>query len=227
MAAAVLPTSQTEQCNGRVTIYVVLSCMVAAMGALLYGYDSGISGGVTSMESFQKKFFPEVYRKEEEDTETSNYCKFDSQLLTAFTSSLYIAGCFTSFLASHITGTFGRKPSIVAGGVTFLAGGILCGSAVNVYMLIIGRLLLGVGVGFANQSVPFFLQAQEKTMTVGVDAASPNGQHKGRITLFVVLSCMTAAMGGLIYGYDTGGATSMESFLKESFPKVYEKDARA
>lgn len=103
------------------------------------------------MEPFLKKFFPEVYRKMKEDTEISNYCKFDSQLLTSFTSSLYVAGLVASFFASSITKAFGRKPSILLGGAAFLAGAALGGAASNVFMLIFGRVLLGVGVGFANQ----------------------------------------------------------------------------
>ncbi|XP_068635666.1 hexose carrier protein HEX6-like [Aristolochia californica] len=42
-------------------------------------------------------------------------------------------------------------------GVTFLAGAALGGAAVNVYMLILARVLLGIGVGFANQSVPLYV----------------------------------------------------------------------
>lgn len=103
------------------------------------------------MEPFLEKFFPKVYRKMKEDTEISNYCKFDSQLLTSFTSSMYVAGLLASFFASSITRKFGRKPSILLGGAAFLAGAALGGSAFNVYMLILGRVLLGVGVGFANQ----------------------------------------------------------------------------
>ena len=103
------------------------------------------------MEPFLKKFFPNVYRKMKEDTKISNYCKFDSQLLTSFTSSLYVAGLFATFFASSVTKNFGRKPSILAGGAAFLAGSALGGAAFNVYMLIFGRILLGIGVGFANQ----------------------------------------------------------------------------
>lgn len=103
------------------------------------------------MEPFLEKFFPEVHRKMKEDTKISNYCKFDSQLLTSFTSSLYVAGLVASFVASSVTRAFGRKPSVLMGGAAFLAGSALGGAAVNVYMLIFGRLLLGVGVGFANQ----------------------------------------------------------------------------
>ncbi|KAL5569858.1 hypothetical protein UlMin_026433 [Ulmus minor] len=131
--------------------------MMAAMGGVIFGYDIGISGGVTSMEPFLKKFFPEVYRKMREDTKISNYCKFDSQLLTSFTSSLYIAGLFASFFASKVTRAFGRKPSILVGGAAFLAGSAFGGAALNIYMLILGRILLGVGVGFTNQAVPLYL----------------------------------------------------------------------
>jgi hypothetical protein len=39
-------TCQSEQKNnGRVTLYVVLSCMMAAMGGVIFGYDIGITGG--------------------------------------------------------------------------------------------------------------------------------------------------------------------------------------
>ncbi|KAF5732281.1 Major facilitator superfamily protein [Tripterygium wilfordii] len=144
------------QYSGRITTFVVLSCMMAAMGGLLFGYDIGISGGVTSMESFLKKFFPKVY-KQKEDSSVSNYCTYDSHLLTSFTSSLYVAGLFTSLFASKITSSLDRKPSILFGGVAFLVGSALGGAAVNVEMLILGRLLLGVGVGFANQAVPLYL----------------------------------------------------------------------
>lgn len=103
------------------------------------------------MEPFLKKFFPDVDRKMKEDKDISNYCKFDSQLLTSFTSSLYLAGLVASFFASSMTKSLGRKPSILFSGVVFIVGAALGGAAVNIYMLILGRVLLGVGVGFANQ----------------------------------------------------------------------------
>ncbi|XP_020976900.1 hexose carrier protein HEX6-like isoform X3 [Arachis ipaensis] len=104
-----------------------------------------------------QKFFPHVYTKMKEDTHISNYCKFDSQLLTTFTSSLYIAGLISTFFASSVTRAFGRRSSILVGGAAFLMGAALGGASLNIYMLIIGRVLLGVGVGFANQSVPLYL----------------------------------------------------------------------
>ncbi|KAJ3679413.1 hypothetical protein LUZ60_017424 [Juncus effusus] len=142
---------------GRMTVFVVFACIIAASGGLIFGYDIGISGGVTSMDSFLLKFFPSVYHKEKEDMSTNQYCKFDSQLLTLFTSSLYLAGLVASFVASDITRVFGRKWSMFGGGVTFLIGAAINGAAKDVAMLIVGRILLGIGVGFANQSVPVYL----------------------------------------------------------------------
>nr|CAD1841176.1 unnamed protein product [Ananas comosus var. bracteatus] len=140
---------------GNLTLYVLFTCFVAATGGLIFGYDLGIS--VTSMDPFLMKFFPSVYRQEKADESANQYCKFDSQLLTAFTSSLYLAALIASFFASSVTRVFGRKWSMLGGGVTFLAGAAVNGAARNVLMLILGRILLGVGVGFANQSVPLYL----------------------------------------------------------------------
>ena len=104
------------------------------------------------MEPFLKKFFPSVLEKQSAAAKhESEYCKFDSELLTLFTSSLYLAALIASFFASVVTRIFGRKVSMFVGGVAFLIGSILNGIAMNVALLIIGRLLLGVGVGFANQ----------------------------------------------------------------------------
>ncbi|KAL3645175.1 Hexose carrier protein hex6 [Castilleja foliolosa] len=149
--------ADSVQYNGKITGSVMLSCIIAATGGLLFGYDTGVTGGVTSMDPFLKKFFPGVYNNMKDDAEISNYCKFDSQLLTAFSSSIYISGLFASFLASKITRDCGRKPSIIIGGLAFLLGAAIGGSAQGIYTLMLGRLLLGVGVGFANQAVPLYL----------------------------------------------------------------------
>ncbi|KAF9623998.1 hypothetical protein IFM89_007696 [Coptis chinensis] len=147
---------EVKDYGGKMTVFVLMTCLIAATGGLIFGYDLGISGGVTSMEVFLKKFFPSVYDKMKGSHE-NQYCKFDSQLLTSFTSSLYLAALVASFFASATTRVLGRKASMLVGGIVFLVGAALNGAATNVAMLIIGRILLGVGVGFANQSVPVYL----------------------------------------------------------------------
>lgn len=155
---AFVDAGKAKEFDGKVTVFVLVTCFVAAMGGLLFGYDLGITGGVTSMEPFLIKFFPSVYKQmKDESREESEYCKFDNELLTLFTSSLYLAALVASFFASSTTRLLGRKASMFIGGLFFLVGALLNGFAMNIEMLIIGRLLLGFGVGYCNQSVPVYL----------------------------------------------------------------------
>ncbi|KAG6692499.1 hypothetical protein I3842_10G117500 [Carya illinoinensis] len=106
--------------TGKLTPFVTVACIVAATGALIVGYDIGISGGVTSMDPFLKKFFPSVYRKKHEESSTNQL-------------------------------------SMLLGGLLFCVGAILNGFAQAVWMLIVGRMLLGFGIGFAGQSIPLYI----------------------------------------------------------------------
>lgn len=141
----------------RLTPYFFFSCIVGALGGALFGYDLGVSGGVTSMDDFLIEFFPKIYRRKQEHLLETDYCKYDNQVLTLFTSSLYFAGLVSTFAASHVTRNKGRRISILVGAVSFFFGAILNAAAVNIWMLIIGRILLGVGIGFGNQAVPLYL----------------------------------------------------------------------
>ncbi|CAL0331970.1 unnamed protein product [Lupinus luteus] len=143
---------------GKLTFRVFITCMVAAFGGLIFGYDLGISGGVTSMDPFLEKFFPDVYEKENNiGSCTNQYCKFDSEVMTLFTSSLYLAALVSSLCSSTITRVFGRRHTMISGGIFFLAGAILNAFAEEIWMLIVGRMLLGFGIGCANQSVPIYV----------------------------------------------------------------------
>ncbi|KAI5423488.1 sugar transport protein 13 [Lathyrus oleraceus] len=144
--------------EAKITPIVIISCIMAATGGLMFGYDVGVSGGVTSMPPFLKKFFPAVYKKTVLEKEiNSNYCKYDNQGLQLFTSSLYLAGLTSTFFASYTTRTLGRRLTMLIAGIFFIAGVIFNAAAQNLAMLIVGRILLGCGVGFANQAVPVFL----------------------------------------------------------------------
>ncbi|KAF5734466.1 sugar carrier protein C-like [Tripterygium wilfordii] len=154
----IAPNSGGKAYPGKVTCRVLTTCVVAALGGLIFGYDLGISGGVTSMDSFLKKFFPDIYKKETSMLPSDNqYCKFDSQKLTLFTSSLYLAALFSSMVASTVTRVLGRRFTMVSAGILFFVGGFINAIAFNVWMLYIGRVFLGFGIGCANQSVPIYV----------------------------------------------------------------------
>ncbi|XP_050219263.1 sugar transport protein 13 [Mercurialis annua] len=150
-------SSGGKEFEAKITPIVIISCIMAATGGLMFGYDVGVSGGVTSMPNFLQKFFPTVYDKTQDPKINSNYCKYDNQGLQLFTSSLYLAGLVATFFASYTTRNFGRRPTMLIAGIFFIVGVVLNSAAQDLAMLIIGRILLGCGVGFANQAVPLFL----------------------------------------------------------------------
>ncbi|CAH9136646.1 unnamed protein product [Cuscuta epithymum] len=146
-----------KEFEAKITPIVIISCIMAATGGLMFGYDVGVSGGVTSMGPFLKKFFPVVYRNTQHPGQNSNYCKYDNQGLQLFTSSLYLAGLTATFFASYTTRKLGRRLTMLIAGCFFIVGVIFNAAAQNLAMLIVGRILLGCGVGFANQAVPLFI----------------------------------------------------------------------
>ncbi|TYI23252.1 hypothetical protein ES332_A06G152000v1 [Gossypium tomentosum] len=156
-AAGGIGPGNGKEYPGNLTPFVTITCIVAAMGGLIFGYDIGISGGVTTMTPFLQKFFREVWEKKEANKSMNQYCQYDSQTLTMFTSSLYLAALLASLVASTVTRKLGRRLSMLFGGLLFFAGALINGFAKAVWMLIVGRLLLGFGIGSANQSVPLYL----------------------------------------------------------------------
>lgn len=102
------------------------------------------------MDDFLIKFFPEVYVKKHRAKE-NNYCKYNNQYLQLFTSSLYLAAIVASLFASLLCKKFGRKRTIQASSLFFIVGVCFNFFAMDLAMLIVGRMFLGAGVGFANQ----------------------------------------------------------------------------
>ncbi|VAH48370.1 unnamed protein product [Triticum turgidum subsp. durum] len=181
--AFVADGGRAQEYGGRMTFSVVVTSLMAASCGLIFGYDSGVTGGVTQMESFLSKFFPEVQSRMKSPKRDA-YCKYDNQWLTAFTSSLFIAGTLSSLVASRVTRRVGRQAIMLIGGVMFLAGSIINAAAVNIAMLIIGRILLGFGLGFTLQVAISWVMAGHLGKHQGV--TMPHGYA----TAVLVLICL-------------------------------------
>lgn len=137
------------------------------------------------MESFLGKFFPEVLRGKR-NAKIDAYCKYDNQWLTAFTSSLFIAGTLSSLVASRVTRRVGRQAIMLIGGVLFLAGSVVNAAAVNIAMLIVGRMLLGFGLGFTLQAAPVYLSETAPAKWRGAFTSAYNA--------FVVIGILSATV---------------------------------
>lgn len=152
--------------GGELTASLFIVCIVAAFGGLIFGFDVGISGGVTTMESFLSTFFPSILKRMA-DSQRDEYCVFDSQILTSFTSSLYVAGLIASLAAAKVTNSMGRQKTMLFGALTFLFGAVVNAVSVNIAMLILGRLFLGMAIGFTNQATPIYISEMAPTRMRG------------------------------------------------------------
>lgn len=82
---------------------------------------------------------------------SSLHTRYDDHILQLFTSSLFLAGAFTALVGMFTCRKIGRRATMCMGGAAFIIGTVLVASAFHVAQLVIGRLILGVGVGFATQ----------------------------------------------------------------------------
>ncbi|CAL5224139.1 g6772 [Coccomyxa viridis] len=156
--AYVVADNKIKDYPGRLTWRVFIVCLFACQGGMLFGFDNGITGGVTSMPAFLAKFFPDVYHHTQNPGHgDSAYCKYNNQGLQLFTSCLFIAAAFSSLVGGYTTRALGRRRTMTIGGLLFIIGAALQAGAVHLAMLIVGRVMLGFGVGLANQSVPMYL----------------------------------------------------------------------
>lgn len=119
--------------------YVIVLTMFATIGGLLFGYDTGIISG--SMLLIRDDFqLSEIWQ-------------------SAIVSSTIGAAAVFSLIAGVLVDKIGRKKVIMMASFIFTAGAILMAvSPVDKKeILLIGRLIVGAGIGFASMSVPVYV----------------------------------------------------------------------
>ena len=115
-----------------------LITIVATLGGLLFGYDTGVISGALL------------------------YMKTDLHL-TSFTEALVVSSllfpgaAFGALLGGRLSDKLGRKGSLLVCAGLFLVGAIVCSVAPTVAVMTAGRILLGFGVGAAATTCPLYL----------------------------------------------------------------------
>jgi len=129
---------QTQQHADRGSkTYLLLICLVAALGGLLFGYDTAvISGAIGFLQTH-----------------------FDlSPAMKGWAASSALVGCFVGVaFAGELNDRLGRKTSLLISAVLFLISAI--GTAVpdTLTQFIIFRTIGGLGVGIASMTSPMYI----------------------------------------------------------------------
>lgn len=111
----------------------------AAIGGLLFGYDTGVISGALENGNFALLFYPLTATKK--------------GLITSF----LVLGCFLGALIAGYTCDFvGRKNSILVSSVIFTIGAMFQAFSNGLLSMSLGRLISGVSVGVLSMAVPLY-----------------------------------------------------------------------
>ena len=117
--------------------YVGMISFVAAIGGLLFGFDTGVIAGTISgvVKDFNLNSWQEGFA----------------------VSNLIVACIIGSVVAGNLSDKFGRKKMLIFSGFLFTVSAVLSGVCQNYSQLIVARFIGGLGVGIASVLSPIYI----------------------------------------------------------------------
>ncbi len=116
-------------------LYVI--AVVASLGGLLSGFDTGVVSGALLFIN-----------------ETWTISPFEQGWIV---SAAIVGAVIGAAMNGSLSDIYGRKKIIVATGVIFALGSLMCAYATTPYWLIAARVVIGLAVGMVNFVVPLYL----------------------------------------------------------------------
>src|SRR6478736_1886974 len=183
-AAHAAPASEAELpplTGGPYRKRIGLISIVACLGGLLFGYDTGVANGA-------------------EGPMQTELGLTDLQVGIVI-SSLVFAAAIGALIGGKISDAIGRRTTIIVLAVMFFVGVLVAVLSPNFGVLVVGRVILGLAVGGASTVVPVFLAELAPFEIRG----SITGRNElaivvGQFAAFVVNAILGATLGDHIEG---------------------------
>ena len=141
----------------------------ACLGGSLFGYDTGVISG--AMIQISSKSVGLALSDQQQE----------------MVVSITTAGAFAGALLSGPGNSrFGRRPMIILASIVFTAGAMLLAVAGSYQILLIGRVIVGLGVGVASHTVPMYIAEAAPTHMRGTLVTLNN--------IFIVLGQVIASL---------------------------------
>ncbi|KAF9289850.1 hypothetical protein BGZ74_000654 [Mortierella antarctica] len=141
----VVAAENLDRVEAPVTWRTYAMCVFASFGGIFFGYDSGYIGGVQGMDYFIKMISGP-----------------DATVLLPWQSSLIVsilsAGTFCgALIAGDLADYFGRRFTIILGCAVFIVGVALQTASAGLVLLVVGRAVAGLGVGFVSAVIILYM----------------------------------------------------------------------
>ncbi|XP_057537775.1 inositol transporter 4 [Amaranthus tricolor] len=141
----------------RKTPYIMRIAFSAGIGGLLFGYDTGVISGALL---YIREDFKEVQRK--------------TWLQETIVSTAVAGAIIGAGVGGWLNDKIGRKPTIIIADILFFIGALIMASAPAPWMIILGRIFVGLGVGMASMTSPLYISETSPTRIRGA-LVSTNG----------------------------------------------------
>ena len=117
--------------------YLAKVCLVASIGGLLFGFDTAVISGTVEPVKAQYGL---------------------TDLLQGWFASSALVGCILGAAVAGVLGDrFGRKPILMVTAVLFFVSALFCAVAPTFSVLILARIVGGLGVGMASVLAPMYI----------------------------------------------------------------------
>jgi MFS transporter, SP family, galactose:H+ symporter len=127
--------------------FVLLVSSIAALGGLLFGYDTGVISGAILF--IQQHF------------------SLTTQMQEVAVSVVLIGAIVGAFLAGGAADQIGRRATLIAAGIVFAAGALISALATSVAILLTGRVIVGIAIGLSSVTAPLYISEAAPRNTRG------------------------------------------------------------
>lgn len=164
--------------------YLLRICLVATLGGLLFGYDTGVISG--AIESLTQRF------------------RLDD-LMKGWASGCVLLGCAIGvLLVGPLSDRFGRKKALYLSAALFLISAVGTSLPSDVWTFIVFRVLGGVGIGVASISTPMYIAEVTPAHLRGRMVAVNQIAIVGGISATSFANYVIAGCGGQAWNIATG-----------------------
>jgi len=152
-------TTDTSRLEAPITLKAYLICAFAAFGGIFFGYDTGWMGGVLAMPYFINQYtglpYPNPSSPTYKDDKTAFALPASNQSL--LTSILSLGTFLGALIAGDCADFTGRRTTIIIGCGIFTIGCILETASTGLGVMVAGRVICGLGVGFISAIVILYM----------------------------------------------------------------------